>query len=132
MHEYLIGICICFSYVCHIPIELNGGGLRPPPYREGGTPPPSVMESIKFDGNVANVKRTSANAYQIFVHLDILWMLWYFPYVVPGAIYFFSGICSSVYIYIYPARNKTLITFFYSASWFQLSFCFATGPTKTL
>ena len=40
MHEYLIGICICFSYVCHIPIELNGGGLRPPPYREGGTPPP--------------------------------------------------------------------------------------------
>ena len=35
MHDYLIGICICFSYVCHIPIELNGfhngGGGFPPP-----------------------------------------------------------------------------------------------------
>ena len=33
MHEYFIVICICFSYVCHIPIQLNGfhnGGRVPP------------------------------------------------------------------------------------------------------
>ena len=45
------------------------------------------MESIKLDGNVANVRKTYANTYQIFVHLDISWILLYFPYVFPGAIY---------------------------------------------
>ena len=37
MHKYLIGICICFSHVCHIPIQLNGfhnGGRFPPPVAE--------------------------------------------------------------------------------------------------
>ena len=57
MHEYLIGICICFSYVCHIPIQLNGfhdgGGV--PPYRYGGgrRPPPLVgWESGKRKKNI--------------------------------------------------------------------------------
>ena len=45
------------------------------------------MESIKLDGNVANVRKTYANTYQIFVHLDISWILLYFPHVFPGAIY---------------------------------------------
>ena len=51
-----------------------------------GSPPP-FMDSIKLDGNVANVRKTYANTYQIFVHLDISWILLYFPYVFPGAIY---------------------------------------------
>ena len=72
MHEYLIGICIYFSYVCHFPIPLNGGGRR------GGGEPPSVMESIKLDGKVANVRKAYANTNQIFVYLDISWILLYF------------------------------------------------------
>ena len=52
-----------------------------------GEPPPPVMESIKLDGNVANVRKTYATTYQIFVHLDIPWIFLYFPYVFPGAIY---------------------------------------------
>ena len=43
---------------------------------EGGFPPPDMEAAlIKFDGNVANVRKTYANTYQIFVHLDILWIL---------------------------------------------------------
>ena len=86
MHEYLIGICICFSYVSTFPSNLldsitEGGGSPLPIWRR------PKAASIKFDGNVANVRKTYANTYQIFVHLDISWILLYFPYVFPGAIY---------------------------------------------
>ena len=54
---------------------------------EGGSPLPLSAASIKFDGNAANVRKTYANTYQIFVHLNLSWILLYFPYVFPGAIY---------------------------------------------
>ena len=75
---------------------------------EGGSPLPiwrrPKAASIKFDGNVANVRKTYANTYQIFVHLDILWIFWYFPYVVPGAIYLAESVAPYIYIYIYISR----------------------------
>ena len=94
MHAYFIGICICFSYVRRFPSNLMDS------VTEGGSPLPiwrrPKAASIKFDGNVANVRKTYANTYQIFVHLDILWILWYFPYVVPGAIYLAESVAPSV------------------------------------
>ena len=66
------------------------------------------MESIKLDGNVANVRKTYANTYQIFVHLDISWILLYFPYVFPGAIYF----AIYIYIYIYIFDDRDFFIFF--------------------
>ena len=79
---------------------------------EGGIPPLLIWRrakaaSIKFDGNVANVRKTYANTYQIFVHLDILWILWYFPYVVPGAIYLAESVAPYIYILVLTCRLKS-------------------------
>ena len=54
----------------------------------GGPPkaaPPSAA-SIMVDGEVANIGKTYANMYQIFMYLHISHILIYFPYVIPGAI----------------------------------------------
>ena len=51
---------------------------------EGG--PPIVVESIMVDGEVANIGKTYANMYRIFMYLYISHILIYFPYVIPGAI----------------------------------------------
>ena len=61
--------------------SIKGGGLPLLLWRR------PKAASIKLDGNVANVRKTYANTYQILVHLDISWILLYFPYVFPGAIY---------------------------------------------
>ena len=48
---------------------------------------PLVMEIIMLDGNVANMRKTYANSYQIFSNSYISSISLYFPKVVPGAIY---------------------------------------------
>ena len=48
--------------------------------------PPIVVESIMVDGEVANIGKTYANMYRIFMYMYISHILIYFPYVIPGAI----------------------------------------------
>ena len=57
IHKYPIHICICFSYVCHLTIHHNGGGLRPPPQQWGGRlgARPTVVDSIILDGGAASI-----------------------------------------------------------------------------
>ena len=42
--------------------------------------------SIMVDGEVANIGKTYANMYRIFMYMYISHILIYFPYVIPGAI----------------------------------------------
>ena len=75
MPKYLIGICIQNAFLTFSPFPSNLMEAAFGRLHNGGGNPPSVMESIKFDGNVANVRKTYANTYQILVHLDISWIL---------------------------------------------------------
>ena len=83
--------------------SIKGGGLPLLLWRR------PKAASIKLDGNVANVRKTYANTYQIFVHLDISWILLYFPYVFPGAIYLARY--STPYRYINISINRYIDKF---------------------
>ena len=48
--------------------------------------PPILVDSIMVDGEVANIGKTYANMYRIFMYMYISHILIYFPYVIPGAI----------------------------------------------
>ena len=63
--------------------------------------PPIVVESIMVDGEVANIGKTYANMYRIFMYMYISHILIYFPYVIPGAISLAKSVCLFVDIYIY-------------------------------
>ena len=49
--------------------------------------------SIMVDGEVANIGKTYANMYRIFMYMYISHILIYFPYVIPGAISLAKSIC---------------------------------------
>ena len=55
--------------------------------------PPIVVESIMVDGEVANIGKTYANMYRIFMYMYISHILIYFPYVIPGAISLAESVC---------------------------------------
>ena len=55
--------------------------------------PPIVVESIMVDGEVANIGKTYANMYRIFMYMYISHILIYFPYVIPGAISLAKSVC---------------------------------------
>ena len=57
--------------------------------------PPIVVESIMVDGEVANIGKTYANMYRIFMYMYISHILIYFPYVIPGAISLAKSGCLS-------------------------------------
>ena len=68
---YSMHICICFRYVCRIPIPHNGGGLRPPPQQWGGRlrRPPHCC-GIHYGGwgcgrHSENICKYALNMYQI-------------------------------------------------------------------
>ena len=63
--------------------------------------PPIVVESIMVDGEVANIGKTYANMYRIFMYMYISHILIYFPYVIPGAISLAKSGCL-----IYPPNWK--------------------------
>ena len=60
--------------------------------------PPIVVESIMVDGEVANIGKTYANMYRIFMYLYISHILIYFPYVIPGAISLAKSVCMHIYL----------------------------------
>ena len=45
------------------------------------------------DGEVANIGKTYANMYRIFMYMYISHLLIYFPYVIPGAISLAKSVC---------------------------------------
>ena len=51
--------------------------------------------SIMVDGEVANIGKTYANMYRIFMYMYISHILIYFPYVIPGAISLAKSVCMS-------------------------------------
>ena len=59
-----------------------------------------------LDGNVADIRKTYANTYQIFVDLYISSILLNLPYVVPGAIYLAKS-AAPYYYYIIIAQFET-------------------------
>ena len=99
MHEYLRGICICFSYACHIPIELNGfhNEGRVPPSRYGGGR--SRLHQVRWECGKRrkNICKCLSNirAFRYLVYFMI------FSLRCPWS-YLFSGICSSdLFVYFF-------------------------------
>ena len=61
------------------------------------------------DGEVANIGKTYANMYRIFMYMYISHILIYFPYVIPGAISLAkSGCLKYTYIHNIHIYYKTL------------------------
>ena len=69
--------------------------------------------SIMVDGEVANIGKTYANMYRIFMYMYISHILIYFPYVIPGAISLAKSgcLCYAAFLRslnLTPSHNKSV------------------------